>query len=359
MKLMPCIHQGAGACSTLQAWVLGAVLALAPLAGRAADPVDGAPNPPARNCPPVAQHLTPEQVQVGMRNARDRGFLWRIAKDGRTSYLFGTIHVARLEWMFPGPTVIGALNASDTLALEMDLLDPDIQRRMSRQMAAAPDRPVPEPLKESLRRQAQAACLAPAALEALAPEMQLTTLSVLVARHDGLDPSYGIDLFLAGYGRGTRKTVVSLENPELQMRALRAPDPGELLDVLTQGLADLEADRVRPLLNRVAQVWADANHAELSRYETWCDCAKTDADRRSMKRLLDDRNPGLADRIAELHHSGKRVFAAVGSLHMIGTLGLPGLMAQRGFTVEAVEFGTRGSRSTSNPPAAAPQEEGR
>ena len=57
-----------------------------------------------------------------------------------------------------------------------------------------------------------------------------------------------------------------------------------------------------------------------------------------MKRLLDDRNPTLADRIAALHAEGHAVFAAVGSLHMIGPAGLPTLLAQRGFSVEQVRF---------------------
>ena len=50
---------------------------------------------------------------------------------GRTSWLYGTVHVARLPWMFPGPAVVKALNASRTVALELDMLDPDIARRLS------------------------------------------------------------------------------------------------------------------------------------------------------------------------------------------------------------------------------------
>ena len=74
-----------------------------------------------------------------------------------------------------------------------------------------------------------------------------------------------------------------------------------------------------------------------SRYESWCDCLKTDADRRAMRRLLDDRNPALAESIDALHGGGKQVFAAVGSLHMIGPKGLPALLAQRGYQVERIE----------------------
>jgi uncharacterized protein len=36
----------------------------------------------------------PREVQVGMRAARNRGFLWRITNDGRNSYLYGTLHGA-------------------------------------------------------------------------------------------------------------------------------------------------------------------------------------------------------------------------------------------------------------------------
>jgi len=32
------------------------------------------------------------------------------------------------------------------------------------------------------------------------------------------------------------------------------------------------------------------------------------------------------------------VFAAVGSLHMVGKLGLPSLLAERGYRIERVDF---------------------
>ena len=53
-----------------------------------------------------------------------------------------------------------------------------------------------------------------------------------------------------------------------------------------------------------------------------------------MQRLNDDRNSGLADGIDALHRDGRKVFAAVGALHMTGAKALPALLAQRGFTVQ-------------------------
>ena len=57
-----------------------------------------------------------------------------------------------------------------------------------------------------------------------------------------------------------------------------------------------------------------------------------------LARLNDARNPAMAERIAALHGEGRRVFAAVGALHMTGAQGLPRLLRERGFTVERVVF---------------------
>jgi len=288
-------------------------------------------------CPPAAQTPSRERVQAGMRDASDHGFLWRISKNGRHSYLYGTVHVAKLDWMFPGPSVAHALRASDTLALELDMLDPQIQRRMAAGIAARGNVELPEALAQRLHRQMRELCVAPEALAKLIPEMQIATLTVLAARSDGLDPAYGIDLFLAGLARDANKSVVSLETPELQLAALQAQSAQEMVELVDTGLADLEAGRARRMLTRVAGVWAAADHAELARYDDWCECRNTEVDRAAMKRLLDDRNPALAERIDALHAGGQQVFAAVGSLHMIGAAGLPGLMQRRGYRVERVD----------------------
>jgi len=296
---------------------------------------------PVSNCPPTAAEPTSAQLQAGAATARDRGFLWRLRRDGRESWLYGTVHVARFEWMFPGPLITAALTASDTIALELDVLDPDIQQRMAQGMAAPAVTPLPEPLQRRLRRQAEAACVDPAVLDRVSPEMQVATLETLIGRRDGLDPSYGIDVMLAGWARGAGMPVVSLETPELQLATLAMPTPAETIEFVDGALAEIESGRAAPALKRVAQVWADGDLRMLLRYESWCDCVKTPADRAVLVRLLDDRNPALADSIAALHGSGQRVFAAVGSLHMIGPLGLPALLARRGFTVEAVAFARR------------------
>jgi len=292
-------------------------------------------------CPPPPQALqyTPEQVREALQQARDRGFLWRIRKNGRTSYLYGTIHVAQRDWVLPGPNVLRALASSDTVALEIDALDPAMQQRLASSMTSAPGTALPEPLTQRLRAQADQACLPYAALAPLAPELQIATLSMLTARAQGLHTAFGIDLALAGMARGAKKTVRSLETPEAQMQTLGMSNANDTIAFVQDSLDDLESGRAQRMLTRLAQAWAQSDFEQFSRFEQWCECMKTPLERSFMKRLNDDRNPALARQIDALHRDSQGVFAAVGSLHLFGAVGLPTLMQGLGYQVERVAFG--------------------
>jgi uncharacterized protein YbaP (TraB family) len=292
----------------------------------------------ASDCPPVAAPLSADSFQAGMRQAKDHGFLWRISKDGRTSYLFGTIHAARPEWMFPGPRTAAALGASDSLALELDVLDPTVQARLAASARARPDEALAPALQRRIDLRMAAECIDPAPWHGFAPEFQIASLAMLAARREGFDPAYAIDVVLALLARDLGKTILSLETPEAQMAALRLPTRAATIEFVESGLDDLESGRAGPLLTRMVRAWTDSDLADLEGYGRWCECLRNDAERAAMRRLLDDRNPGLAAAIDGAHRRGQRVFAAVGSLHMIGPNGVPALLARRGFQVEPVRF---------------------
>lgn len=313
-----------------------AAAALLPLAA-AAQPTGSATAQPAHSaaCPPLAAAPTPAAMQAAVRQAQDRGPLWRLQKDGRVAWLYGTLHVGRLDWAPPGPTVRAALAASNTVALELDVLDPAVRARL--QWPA--DLPMPRldaPLGERVARQVAAACLPPGALDGQHPVMQVMTLAVLAARWEGLDAGYGQEVVLAGFAGSTGKRVVSLETPELQRDALMPRDEAETRRLAADMLTQLESGALRRSAARLAQAWAQADLAALEDYPRWCECITTEADRAWIKRLNDDRNPLLAERIAALHAEGRQVFAAVGALHMTGPQALTKLLAERGFTVERV-----------------------
>ena len=286
-------------------------------------------------CPPQAQPPTPQQLQTAAANARDRGMLWRLTRDGRTSYLYGSIHVGKLDWAFPGPQLRAALAATDTLALEIDVGDPQMAARMQPPASFTP--PVLAPaLRERLARQADAACVPRELLAAQHPVMQVLTLTVLAARWQGLDPGYAQEFVLSGLARAGQRRVVSLESPESQLAVLIPQGAAEAERVVEHMLDQLEQGTALRGITRLAAAWERGDLTELADYERWCDCITSEDDRLQLHRLLDDRNPGLADGIEAQHRDGRKLFAAVGALHMTGAKPLPALMQQRGFTVQRV-----------------------
>lgn len=318
-----------------------AALLLCGLAGPVAPGARAADTPaaPPVDCPPVATAPTEAQMRSAVAQARDRGLLWRIERDGQASHLYGTVHIGKLAWTVPGPRVRQALMAADTLALELDFTDPAMARKLAA-MVAAPDGghgvPLPPALQARLARLVEAACLPPDSLQGQHPVIQALSLTLMSARREGLDPAFAQEFSLAGFMRALQRNVVSLETPELQMAALVPADPAQSLRMVQQMVEQLEAQRAQALLLRLADVWERGDLAQIERYEAWCDCVETEDDRQQMQRLNDARNPGLADRIEALHREGRQLFVAVGALHMTGPQALPRLLAQRGFRVERV-----------------------
>lgn len=292
----------------------------------------------AADCPPQAQFPDPSTIPRSLRDARDRGMLWRMEQDGRTSWLYGTAHVAEREWMFPGPTVVAALRGVDSVALELNLLDPAVMAALRQAVAARPDAPpLPPGLAGRLEAQARAACAGPE-LQALRPEMQVFTLLSLAARRQGLDPAYGIDMALAGMAVGLRKPLLSLETPAQQISEMVSDDPARVAERVAAGLDHLERGDAAQVLTTLAYAWADGRLNLLENYPRWCACVESAAERAEYERMVDGRNPAMADAIAAQHRAGRSVFAAVGALHMAGPGGLPALLEKKGFRVQRVAF---------------------
>lgn len=290
-----------------------------------------APDPAA--CPPEAKPFTPELFTQAAAQAQDRGFLWRISKDQRSSYLYGTMHVGRAAWMAPGPLTRQALRETDIVGMELDPLDPAVAEAMAA-VLRRPARVLPAALQDRLTARWQAECLDADALKTGAPEMHAYTLMLATGRREGLDALYGTEILLSVLARGMARPVVSLESVALQLRALLARNDAEAQAMVGDVLDDLENGRVRTVLLRTTQAWERADLAELESYAQWCECLETEMDRVLLKRLLDERNPALAARIDQIHRAGSRLFAGVGALHMVGPGGLPALMAARGYRVE-------------------------
>ena len=326
--------------------VLAALWLVAGAPARAApvsEPGDAADAPAIAadtRCPPEATQPTAEDAAAGMRAAVDSGLLWKATKSGRTVWLYGTIHVAKLSWAYPGPDVMHALLASDVVALELDLTDAGVLDRLRTAIERRPGAPaLPEALQRRLAAQMAVNCVAPDHLANLRPEMQAVTVDLSTARQFGLYPEYGIDMVIAGVAQATKKPIRSLETPESQASLLVSDDPAETARTVGEVLDELEDGHSPQMLQRLAGDWQRGDLADLEAYGKWCECLDTPQQRADFVKLIDERNPLMADKIVKWHAEGKSLFVAVGSLHMTGRVGLPALLKARGFQVERVPFG--------------------
>ncbi len=301
----------------------------------------GAParaEPPAQGCPPPPAAPSEAELKAWQAAPHDRGFLWRIVKDDHTSWLYGTIHVARREWALPGPLVARALRAVDTLALELDPLDPAVKAGLAEGFAAMRRPVLSDALNERIARVAADDCLPDNALATLPPPARVMVLTTLVGRRDGLDPAYGIDALLAGFGHARALEVVSLETPARQLALFDMGSDAATAAWIDGTLGGIERGVARAQLTALATAWANGNLDGITVCSEGSACLDAADDQAMKRRVLDDRNPDLAAAIDALHTGGKSVFAAVGSLHMTGPLGLPALLAARGYQVERIAF---------------------
>ena len=290
----------------------------------------------AEQCPAPPQIPTEAQAADAARAAQDRGFLWSLQRDGKTSYLYGTLHVGKLAWAMPGPRVAKALRASQVLAMELDVSDPRVQQQMAALVRSDGPSSLSAEAQAQLREAAKALCVDWDTLGPLRPEFQLTTLLMTLARYEDLDAGFGSEVALAAVAPHLGLPTRSLETGTEQVAALSAASSAELAEWVQTGVNDLRTDKARRQLRKLSRVWADSDIQRLERYPHWCECEGTAAERAVLDRVVKQRNVTLAERIDALIRQEGPAFVAVGALHMVGSHGLPALLKARGFTVKQV-----------------------
>lgn len=299
------------------------------------------------NCPAAASADPAALRSLARQQHADRGFLWEIRKGERRFHLYGTVHVARLEWDFPGPLTRQALEAAPALAVELDLTDPTLVRRLRDAAAAAPS-PAPAPasaptsapqhddIAPRVRAQFAQACLNEAAFAEASLSSRVTSLTLLSARGQGLFPDYAIDAALVGYARARGKAIVELEQVSQQAAALEG-DPASV----RRDLEKLESGEARLMLLRLTGAWARSDRAEIEGYFSWCNCNDSPQDRATTEHLVGERNATLAAQVVRFYEHSEGGFAAIGILHMVGPHSVLHALAAAGYQARAVVPGDR------------------
>lgn len=314
----------------LRAWALG----LAALWAGGALAQDAHGTAPV-GCPPPAPVPSRALLADAQRQAADRGLLWRIHRDGRDSYLYGTLHAGRPQWLALGPRTDAALARSGALALEVNPTDPEVVAALRAASQVRGARSLPDELDHALRDAWARECLPAGDLAQGYPEIQVAQLAMAQTRRQGLFAEYGAEAALLMRSLRSERPVVGLESVQTQLSALKARSDAEAEALVRAALAEYRRPQTVAIVQRLTQAWERGDLPALDSYRDWCECLATTVEREAMARLVDGRNPAMADAITQLHARAS-VFAAVGVLHLSGPDNLRTLLQARGFTVVRV-----------------------
>jgi len=275
-------------------------------------------------------------LAVGLPGAM-KSFIWEIGEGKNTGFVLGSIHLLKKE-MYPlSPAIEAAFAASDVLVLEVDLSG-DRMNRLSLQLMGRgmyqDDRTLKDELSESaytrVKTQLQERYGIDIALyHQFKPWFLALTVESIELLRMGFDPKYGVDMVFLRRAEG-KKDILGLETAEFQMELFQSLSGTEGETFLLHTLE--EVDREKQHLDEIVESWLRGDAVRIE--EILNEVVTDQPDLRALnRRLLDDRNLSMADKIAGFLETGRRHFVVVGAAHLVGPKGIIRLLSGRGIRV--------------------------
>jgi uncharacterized protein YbaP (TraB family) len=265
--------------------------------------------------------------------------LWEVQSGQNRIYLFGTIHVGRADLYPLPPAVEAAFSDSEILALEVD--PDDQQGAVSAVMSAMYNPPdgienhLPPELLASVTEISAGYGLPFEQIRQMKPYLLMFTLTNIEYGKLGLTPDQGLESYFSQRARTHGKRLVSLESMAEQMQMLEHLSP-ELQVAMLQITADeISSGQVAPLVSQMIAAWRSGNLEALNKVLSTEERELPDALAAQFhQRFISDRNRTMAQKVESMLQGGKRVFVAVGAMHMVGNDGIPATLAAKGYKVK-------------------------
>jgi uncharacterized protein YbaP (TraB family) len=278
---------------------------------------------------PVTQGGTsdPWSAREPAKDPLKKPLFWRLEKDGKTSYVLGTMHLGVDPTTRLPDVVWQQLDAKPTFAMEADLSDPSklgIQRTDGKTLRDELGDEYWAKLEAALGSQARAMMK----MKAMIPA------TVLAMR--GLPQTAPMDSTLLARAKSQHKNIVYLETLEsegvvlekwMNARALKdmlddlegtEQRAKKMLDAYVAG----EGEQMMAVFEEERAIWKKKGHPE-SEFDE------------QMNDLLYKRNASWIAPIEQLHAAGGG-FIAIGAAHALGPASVLDLLAKKGFAITRV-----------------------
>ncbi len=262
--------------------------------------------------------------------------LWQLEYGGKTSYAFGSIHLAQQQ-SYPLPkAVMTGFNQSDALVVEVDLdkVTPQHMQALIAKYGIDSKRPLASYLSKKTLKRYKDFCqnkhLPCEQFQALKPWLVSVTITAMLSAQAGFEPQYGIDKYFIAQSAG-QKPVLPLETAEQQLGLFGGLSDEVQLEMFKQTLSD-DATEFKALI--------DAWHVgdEKALLNLFNKAKGTAIETLFFELLLYRRNVAMSAKLEELLKSGQRLFVVIGTAHLIGHDNVLALLAAKGVKVTPWQY---------------------
>lgn len=269
------------------------------------------------------------------------GALFKIQHAGHSAYVFGTIHVGRVDFYPFNDKVLQALQHSSSVALEIDPSNTQELAALMTKYGIYADgkslaQELPPSLQQLLNPLLEKYGLTPAAVANMKPWLLATVLGIGEYTYQGYLPQYGVDATLAIFAKSHGKPLVELETAEQQLSLLGNLSPTEQIQFLQDSIDEIREPEKAQRSLQLITLWRNGDVDGMAAMLTELTSDDTFTGKFVQRVLLDERNPGLADGIAKLARTTPHAFVGIGMLHLVGKNSVLNILQQRGYTVTRI-----------------------
>lgn len=251
-------------------------------------------------------------------------------------YLFGSIHIAKADFYPMSAAVVNAYKAADTVVVEADVSNTETSSEIVEKLSySAPDKLEAHLTPATWDLLTSVAGANSQQFQRFKPVMVAMGLTISVGQQLGFEPAQGIDLHFIQRSRKDKKELFELEGVGFQGSVLAELTDAEGDALLASALEGFRKGEAQKELNHIADSWKQADALALSKILR--DAGNRDAGSQAlMKRLMDDRNSLIADKLGKLVAEGKKLFIVLGAGHLAGENNILELMQKQGWKVKQI-----------------------
>ena len=260
-------------------------------------------------------------------------FLWEVKSGASSVYILGSMHAARPD-IYPLPQPVeDAYRRSDRLVVEADVTDQSKVLKSFALLMYTPPDSLDKHVSSDVWKQLEASPLGQdeAALKALKPATLASALVLAALAAHGYDPQAGIDLHFLKSAHADAKEVVELESTDFQAAILGGLTDEEGNAMLSETLKEVRNGELVRDADKVTSAWKAGDDESIGRLLR--ESNRDPASKRIYTKLIDDRNPPMAEKIAALASGPGRAFVVIGAGHLAGEKNVLELLKAKGLQV--------------------------